>query len=79
MTSQNAQTRNAADQDWEDGDDAKIDRYHAGYVAHRKGQPRPTGADEGEGWDDRARACKVVYVAPRRPEGYYHAPIGTFD
>lgn len=59
--------------------DAKIDRYHDGYFAHRKGLPRPACPDAAAGWDQRAIDCRVRVVMPRRPEGYYHCAPGTFD
>lgn len=59
--------------------DAKIDAYHAGWFAGFRGEARPAGEVEGEGWVDGRRDRKVRVIMPRRPEGYYHAPIGTFD
>lgn len=59
--------------------DAKIDAYQAGWFAGYRGEPRPAGVVEGEGWADGQDARKVRPVMPRRPEGYYHAPPGTFD
>lgn len=55
--------------------DAKIDRWHAGYFA----KVRPTDPDELDGWLQAQEARRVRVVMPARPEGYYHAPIGTFD
>lgn len=59
--------------------DKNCEAYHNGYMAHKTGKPRPTEDQAAQGWDDRARDCKVVVVMPVRPEGYYHYPIGTFD
>lgn len=60
--------------------DARIDRYHDGWFARRDGKPRPETCPDGQaGWDDCLRAEKVRVVMPARPEGYYHAPPGTFD
>lgn len=63
----------------EDLNDRVIDLYHDGYFARRRGEPRPSCPYSACGWDDAERETKVVVVMPRRPEGYYHAPIGTFD
>lgn len=60
-------------------DDSAIDRFHAGYDAHKRGEPCPSEKDAADGWNVRAHACRVQVVMPTRPEGYYHAPIGTFD
>lgn len=62
-----------------DDNDAAIDAFHDGYFAHRDGKPRPTEKNAAEGWDHRARDCRVEYVMPARPEGYYHCAPGTFD
>lgn len=59
--------------------DAKIDRFHDGYFAHKRGEPRPSCQDGAAGWDHRAQDCKVQVVMPARPEGYYHCAPGTFD
>jgi len=58
--------------------DAKIDAYHDGMAARFAGHARPADADGAHGWDDANEAKKVRAVMPRRPEGYYHQPIGTF-
>lgn len=60
-------------------DDDKIDLYHEGYDANRTGKPCPTEPHSRAGWLDRERNKRVRVVMPARPEGYYHAPIGTFD
>jgi hypothetical protein len=66
------------EEDFDDvAQDAKIDRWHDGYFAAVRGEPRPTEFDAGQGWDHRANEVPVVEV--ERPEGYYHAPIGTFE
>lgn len=65
-------------QDFED-DEAAIDAYHDGYDAFWKGQPKPDGSHQAAGWTDAQRASRVRVVMPRRPEGYYHAPVGSFD
>lgn len=59
--------------------EAQIERFHAGYDAHKRGEPCPTEKDAAEGWNTRAHACQVRVVMPHRPEGYYHSPIGTFE
>lgn len=59
---------------------ADIDRWNTAALAALRGLPCP-GTDEHSvagykhGLDER----KVRVVMPRRPEGYYHAPIGTFE
>lgn len=60
--------------------DARVDRWHDGYFAHRAGKPCPTDKDAADGWHHRRKnlpweATDVV----ERPEGYYHAPLGTFE
>lgn len=59
--------------------EARIDRFHNGYFAHQRGEPRPSDADAAAGWDDRARDALVRVVMPPKPEGYYHCAPGTFD
>lgn len=56
--------------------DAKIDRWHNGYFA--KVRPAAEFPDELEGWLHRQNEAPPPRL-PSRPEGYYHAPIGTFD
>jgi hypothetical protein len=66
------------DEEFDDfAQDAKVDRWHNGYFMAVRGLHRPTDADEAAGWDHRANEGPVVEVS--RPEGYYHAPIGTFE
>lgn len=57
----------------------RIDRFHDGYFAFRRGEPRPTDPCAADGWDDAERASQVRVVMPARPEGYYHCAPGTFD
>jgi hypothetical protein len=59
--------------------DAAVDAYHDGYDLFRKGNARPEEAHMAQGWDDAQRASRVRVVMPRRPEGYYHSPLGAFD
>lgn len=63
----------------EEENERGIANYHAGWAAHRSGLARPTDKDGAYGWDERARSCKVRVIMPPRPEGYYHAPLGTFE
>lgn len=63
----------------DDSCDANIDAYHRGWDAHAKNTACPRDPIEGAGWRDRARAVRVQPVMPARPEGYYHAPLGTFE
>lgn len=66
--------------DYDDAEaERRIDLYHEGYFAHRDGKPRPSDEHAAAGWDDRKRDSLVRVVMPARPEGYYHAPVGTFD
>lgn len=55
--------------------EAKCDRWHAGYFA----KERPTDPDALEGWLQKMASREVQVVMAPRPEGYYHAPLGTFD
>lgn len=59
--------------------EAQIERFHAGYDAHKRGEPCPSEKDAADGWNARDHACHTVVVMPSRPEGYYHLPLGTFD
>lgn len=59
--------------------DQKIDRWHDGYFAHRDGKPQPSDPDAAAGWQHREDSRQVRVAMCSRPEGYYHAPIGTFD
>lgn len=64
-------------------DDSEIDRlidlFHEGYAAFLAGRPMPADPEQASGWRDAQRASLVRVVMPRRPEGYYHMPLGTFD
>ena len=62
-----------------DDDDRAIDAWHDGYMMHRRGEPRPDGKHEADGWDHRANGIGVRVAMIERPEGYYHAPVGTFE
>jgi hypothetical protein len=60
--------------------DAKIDRWHDGYFAHKRGEPQPVEPDAAAGWQHRADDLdRPAVLMPARPEGYYHAPVGAFD
>lgn len=59
--------------------EAAIEQYHAGYDMFRQGKSCPAEAKMVEGWRDAQRASRVRVIMPRRPEGYYHMPIGTYD
>lgn len=56
----------------------KTDAYCAGYLAGRRGGPKPDDPDGAEGWTDGKDASQVRVVMPARPEGYYHMPLGSF-
>ena len=63
----------------DDCSDLRIDAYHSGCKLHQAGMKRPDNDPiKAEGWDDRERDMRVCVVMPSRPEGYYHAPIGTY-
>jgi hypothetical protein len=61
-------------------DEAAADRWNDAAIAAMRGLPRP-GDDEDSlaGYAHGLEQRKVRVIMPRRPEGYYHAPIGTFD
>ena len=59
--------------------DRKIDLWHDGYFMRRRGEARPTDADMASGWDEANREPSFRAAQVERPEGYYHAPIGTFE
>ncbi len=63
----------------DDAAEDRINRFHDGYWAHKRGEARPNDPHAAAGWDDRARDQKVRVIMPARPEGYYHAKPGTFD
>lgn len=61
-------------------DDAKLDRWNDGALDALRGKAKASDdADYLEGYADGERSAHVVVVMPRRPEGYYHMPLGTFD
>ena len=59
--------------------DAAIDRHNNAALAALRGQPCP-GEDEDSvaGYAQGLNERKVLVVVPRKPEGYYHAAVGTF-
>lgn len=59
---------------------AEIDLWNNAALAALRGQPCPAPDEHSiAGYKHGADARRVTVVMPRRPEGYYHAPIGTFD
>lgn len=63
-----------------DTDDAAIDRWHDGALDAMNG--RKTASDDKdylEGFKYGQEQAKVQVSEPERPEGYYHAPLGTFE
>lgn len=61
--------------------DTEIDAWHAGYFAGRRNDPVTAEPNFASGWfaGRTATLYPVRVVMPHRPEGYYHAPIGTFE
>lgn len=60
--------------------DTRIDRWNDGALDGCRGiAPRLTDADYLAGHADGIENRKVKVVMFPRPEGYYHAPVGTFD
>ena len=61
-------------------DDAAMDRWNDGALdgCNRK-PPASDDKDYLEGHAHGIECSKTVVVMPERPEGYYHAPVGTFD
>lgn len=61
--------------------DARCDQYNKGWLAGYAGKPCTDDPDFTVGWNEgqRERRHPVRVSMPARPEGYYHAPIGTFD
>lgn len=59
----------------------RCDQYNSGWLAGYGGKPITDDPDFAAGWREgqHERRNPVVVVMPERPEGYYHAPIGTFD
>lgn len=60
--------------------DAQIDLWNNAALAALRGQPCPAFDEHSlDGYKHGLNERKVRVVMPRRSEGYYHAPIGTFD
>jgi len=60
--------------------DARIDRWNKGAIDGCLGtNPASNDRDYMDGYRHGQQERKVRVVMPRRPEGYYHAPVGTFD
>lgn len=60
--------------------EAKIDRWNDGALDALRYRPKASSdPDYLEGYADGEDQRKVQVVMPERPEGYYHAPLGTFD
>jgi len=63
-----------------DDNDAKLDRWNNGALDALRGAiQKSNDPDYLSGYEHGLRERKVSAVMPARPEGYYHAPIGTFD
>lgn len=63
-----------------DFDEGAADRWNDGAFDAYRGKPRATDDEDYlEGYAHGLNERKVRPVMPERPEGYYHAPIGTFD
>lgn len=68
------------EQDDDGTNDFNIELYHLGWDDHKRGGSRPSHYPlRAEGWDARDIAVHVRVVEVVRVEGYYHAPIGSFD
>jgi len=79
-SSSDAKAEVARRQVWDENlNDQIIDLYHDGMVERWARRPRPACPFMADGWNDANRDAGVRVVAPARPEGYYHAPVGTFD
>ena len=64
----------------DDYDDARIDRWNNGALDAIRGKACVNDdADYLGGYEQGLRERRVQVVMPRRPEGYYHSPIGSFD
>lgn len=63
----------------ETDNDFAIEQFHLGYGLFLKGKPEPECPMRLQGWREARRERRVSAVLPARPEGYYHAPAGTFD
>ena len=61
-------------------DESHLDRWNTGAIEGYKNTPQTSNdADYLAGYAEGQRERKVQVVMPARPEGYYHAPIGTFE
>ena len=61
-------------------DDKKIDRWNDGAIdGCRNNKPASDDADYLDGYRQGQEDRKVRAIMPKRPEGYYHLPIGTFE
>lgn len=63
-------------------DDAAIDRYADGFIDGFRGRKTVLLAPDPDylaGFRAGREQRQVRVVMPRKPEGYYHAPLGTFD
>jgi hypothetical protein len=69
----------AAEFDAEIEAEAAADAYAAGFLGYGRGEPRPADPHAAEGWDEARAMRDVRVVMPRRPEGYWHMPLGTFE
>ena len=60
--------------------DRQIDVFAAGYSSYIARQPCPSDTMARQGWYAAWHDCSTTdAIIPEQPEGYYHAPIGTFD
>lgn len=67
-------------EDVPEADDAAIDRWHDGALDCYRGRPKASDdKDYLEGYAHAESEKDVRPNIPERPEGYYHAPLGTFD
>lgn len=67
-------------EDVPEADDAAIDRWHDGALDCYRGRPKASDdKDYLEGYAYAEAGKNVRTEIPERPEGYYHAPLGTFD
>ena len=61
-------------------DESHLDRWNDGAIDGCHGRkPRSQDADYLAGYEHGKHERKVRAVMPERPEGYYHAAVGTFD
>ena len=61
-------------------DDAAVDRWHDGVLDALRGKVKASeDPDYLEGFAHGVNERRVRVVMPRRPEGYYHMPLGTFE